>query len=222
MPTSGTTSFQLDLMEILEEAFERASSGTREMRSGYELRTARRSLSLLLLEWANRGLNLWTIEELSIPLEPGVATYEVPDDTVDLIEHAVRTTGVELPLTRISLPSYVAIPNKDTGGRPTMILVTRHRTPTVTLWPVPNAEGTTLRAWRLRRIQDVGAGHNVPDVPFRFIPALISGLAFYISQKIPEGAQLQPILRAQYDMEWVMASEEDRERASVRFVPSLR
>jgi hypothetical protein len=222
MPTSGTTNFQLDLLEIIEEAFERASSGTRELRAGYELRTARRSLSLLLLEWANRGLNLWTIEEVLLPLVVGQASYLIPEDTVDLIEHVTSMDGRDLPLTRISLPTFAGLPNKDLPGRPNLILVTRHREPAVTLWPVPHQEGLQLRAWRLRRIQDVGAGNDAPDVPFRFLPALISGLAYYIAQKIPEGAPLQSQLKVQYDMDWVMAAEEDRERATVRFVPALR
>ncbi len=179
MATSGTATFNLDLVELVEEAFERAGG---EVRSGYDLRTARRSLNLLLADWANRGLNLWTFEEGSVSLVAGTATYALPADTVDIIEHVLRTgsgaSQSDMTMTRTSVSTYAAIPNKLATGRPLQLLVTRTATPTVTVWPVPDGGGPyTLRYWRLRRLQDAGTGVQTQDVPFRFLPALVAALA---------------------------------------------
>jgi hypothetical protein len=220
--TSGTTAFNLDLVELIEEAYERTGS---EMRTGYDLRTARRSLSLMLLEWANRGLNLWTVEQGSQVLTPGTGTYTLPADTVDLLEHVIRTPGgstpVDITISRISVATYSSIPNKQQFGRPIQIYVDRRRdAPAVTVWPVPdNSQTYTLVYWRLRRLQDVGGSDNTEDVPFRFLPALVAGLAYQLALKVPDGAQRLPILKAQYDEAWQLASDEDREKAPVRFVP---
>lgn len=221
MATSGTATFNLDLVELVEEAFERAGS---EVRSGYDLRTARRSLNLLLADWANRGLNLWTFEEGSVPLVAGTATYALPADTVDIIEHVLRTgTGSaqsDLTMTRTSVSTYAAIPNKTAQGRPLQVLVTRGITPSVTVWPVPDQTGVyTLRYWRLRRLQDAGSGVNTPDVPFRFLPALVAGLAYHVAMKVPGGVDRLPILEGQYREAFQTAMDEDRERAPVRLVP---
>lgn len=223
MATSGTTAFNLDLVELCEEAFERAGT---EMRSGYDLRTARRSLNLMFAEWANRGINMWTIDSASIPLVQGTATYNLPADTVDLLEHVIRsnvgnvTTQSDLTITRISVSTYSSIPNKLAQGRPIQILVTRTATPTVTVWPVPDGSQTyTLTYWRLRRIQDAGTGVNTMDLPFRFLPAIVAGLAYYIAMKRPEAFPMLPVLKAQYDEAWQLAADEDREKAAIRFVP---
>lgn len=224
MTTSGTATFDLDLTELVEEAFERAGG---EMRSGYDLRTARRSLNLLFADWANRGLNLWTVSSGTIPLVTGTATYNLPDDTVDLLEHVIRTnagnasTQADLTITRISVSTYASIPNKLTQARPIQIYINRQApTPTVTVWPVPDPSTTyTLVYWRLRRLQDAGNGSNTMDVPFRFLPAMVAGLAYYLAMKIPPGAQRLQILKAQYEEAWQLAFEEDREKAAVRFVP---
>lgn len=221
MATSGTTTFTLDLAELVEEAFERAGG---EVRSGYDLRTARRSLNLLLADWANRGLNLWTFEEGSVPLVAGTATYNLPADTVDIIEHVLRTgTGSQqsdLTMTRTSVSTYAMIPNKTATGRPLQLLVTRGIVPSVTVWPVPDQTNVyTLRYWRLRRLQDAGSGVNTPDVPFRFLPALVAGLAYHIAMKVPDGVDRLPILETQYREAFQTAMDEDRERASVRLVP---
>jgi len=304
MTTIGTESFNLDLNNLVEEAFERAGS---ELRSGYNMRTARRSLNLLTIEWANRGVNLWTIEEGQIPLVQGQVTYPLPNDTIDLIEHVVRTsngvqsTQTDINITRISVSTYATIPNKITQGRPIQVwvdrksgstsktgltlaaniaatdttitlsstaglpatgyitigsetinytnytatqlqnclrgqngttatshtagaVVTAPDLPNINVWPAPD-QGTaaspvyTFVYWRLRRIQDAGNGLNTQDIPFRLLPCMVAGLAYYIAMKIPEGLARLEMLKASYEEQWMLASGEDREKASVRFVP---
>jgi hypothetical protein len=225
MATSGTTTFDLDLNEYVEEAFERCGA---ELRTGYDLKTARRSMNLLFADWANRGINLWTVEQGSIPLIQGTATYNLPSDTVDLIEHVIRTgagnvsTQVDLTITRISVSTYSSIPNKLQQARPIQVWINRQApTPTITVWPVPDQTNNyQFVYWRLRRIQDAGAGGTyTQDVPFRFIPCLVAGLAYYLSMKIPGAMERMAVLKQQYDEAWDLASTEDREKAAVRFVP---
>jgi len=232
MATSTTTALNLDLNEIVEEAFERAGS---EMRSGYDLKTARRSLNLLFAEWANRGINLWTIEAGTQVLTAGTATYDLALDTVDLIEHVIRTgTGTsqsDIGISRISVSGYAGIPNKNITGRPNQIYINRRSGategstviyPQFTVWPVPDTTETyTLAYWRLTRIQDAGNGVNTQDVPFRFLPCLIAGLAYHLSLKIPGSEQRTPMLKAMYDEAWLEASDEDRDRSSMRMVPRV-
>jgi len=305
--TSGVAGFNLDLSEIVEEAFERAGS---EMRTGYDLRTARRSLNLLFADWANRGVNMWTFEQQTINLVTGQPTYALPDDTVDILDHVIRTQAnqpsnqADLTITRISMPTYATIPNKLTQGRPIQVWIQRltaNTAPTavtttggttaadattiqvstlaglptagfltigtelisynetsnpqdgapfylynccrgqdgttaasipsgtaikltqkqsITVWPTPNA-GTPYQFvyWRMRRIQDAGSGVNIADVPFRFIPCLAAGLAYYIALKVPGGMERLQVLKAQYDEAWMTAADEDQERAAVRLVP---
>ena len=223
MATSGTATFNLDLSEIVEEAFERAGG---ELRTGYDLRTARRSLNLLFMDWANRGINMWTFEQGTINLVPGTATYNLPTDTVDLLEHVIRTgagnesTQADLTITRISVSTYATIPNKLQQARPIQIWVERLDTPRVTLWPVPDDSQTyQLVYWRMRRIQDAGDGVNTMDMPFRFIPCMVAGLAYYLALKVPGAAQRLDVLKMQYDEAWTLASGEDQEKAALRFVP---
>jgi hypothetical protein len=224
MAVSGTTTFNLDLTELVEEAFERAGS---EMRSGYDLKTARRSLNLLFADWANRGVNMWTFEQGSITLIPGQATYDLPSDTVDLLEHVIRTgagsasTQADLTITRISVSTYATIPNKLQQARPIQVWVERRQeTPRVTVWPIPdNTQTYTFVYWRMRRIDDAGTGVNTMDVPFRFIPCMVAGLAYYLALKVPNGVQRLDTLKAQYDEAWQLASDEDREKAAIRLVP---
>mgnify|MGYP001050793309 FL=1 len=222
MTTSGTTTFNLDLTDLVEEAFERAGA---EMRSGYDLRTARRSLNLMFTDWANRGINMWTIEQDEIALTPNVGTYNLPNDTVDIIEHVVRTgTGssqADLSMSRISVSTYASIPNKIVTGRPIQVYVDRLApTPSVNLWPVPDTAQTyTLVYWRLRRIQDAGTGANTMDVPFRFLNCMVAGLAYMISMKVPGGLERVTLLKQQYDEAWELAATEDRDKSSSRFVP---
>ena len=220
--TSGTTAFNLDLTELVEEAFERAGA---EMRSGYDLRTARRSLNLMFTDWANRGINMWTIEQGTIPMVAGTGTYNLPSDTVDLIEHVIRTGSgtnqADLSVSRISVSTYASIPNKLTTGRPIQVYIDRvSPTPTVNMWPVPDTAQTyTLVYWRLRRIQDAGGGVNTMDVPFRFLNCMVAGLAYMLSMKVPGGMDRVGLLKQQYDEAWELAATEDRDKASSRFVP---
>lgn len=223
MTTSGVTTFNPDLTEIVEEAFERCGA---EMRTGYDLRTARRSLNLMFADWANRGVNMFTFEQGQQVLTPGTATYNLPVDTVDLIEHVIRTgagsvaTQQDLTITRISVSTYATIPNKLTQARPIQIWIERLNTPRFTVWPVPDDSQTyTLVYWRLRRIQNAGEGVNTMDMPFRFLPCMIAGLAYYLAMKIPGGMDRIGVLKQQYDEAWELASSEDREKAAVRFVP---
>ena len=223
MATSGVSNFNLDLTEIVEEAFERAGG---EMRTGYDLRTARRSLNLLFADWANRGINMWTFEQGSIPLVAGQATYNLPEDTVDLLEHVIRTgagsasTQADLTITRISVSTYATIPNKLQQARPIQVWIERLNTPRITVWPTPdNSQPYTFVYWRLRRIQNAGDGVNTMDMPFRFIPCMVAGLSYYLALKVPGGTERLVILKQQYDEAWDLASSEDREKAAVRFVP---
>jgi hypothetical protein len=223
MATSGVSNFNLDLTEVVEEAFERVGG---EMRTGYDLRTARRSMNLMFADWANRGLNMFTYEQGSIPLVAGTATYELPADTVDLLEHVIRTgagsasTQADLTITRISVSTYATIPNKLQQARPIQVWIERLNTPRFTVWPVPdNTQPYTFVYWRLRRIQNAGEGVNTMDMPFRFLPCMVAGLAYYLALKVPGGTERLQVLKAQYDEAWDLASSEDREKAAVRFVP---
>lgn len=223
MATSGTAAFDLDLVELIQEAGERAGY---EIRSGNDMRTARRSLNLLLAGWANMGLNMWTFEQGSIALTEGDATYSLPADTVDLLDTVIRTgsgsTQSDITISRIPLPTYAAIPNKTTEGRPIQVLVTRTATPSITVWPVPDADNTyTFVYWRMRRLQDAGNGANTQDVPFRFIPALVAGLAYYLAMKVPGGSPMLAQLKQDYNETMQLAMDEDREKADVRFVPRI-
>jgi hypothetical protein len=225
MATSGTATFNLDLNECVEEAFERCGA---ELRTGYDLKTARRSLNLLFADWSNRGINMWCIEQGSQVLTAGTNTYTLPADTVDLIEHVIRTgagnvsTQTDLTITRISVSTYSSIPNKLQQARPIQVYINRQAAaPQFTVWPTPdNSQTYTFVYWRLRRIQDAGAGGTyTQDIPFRFLNALVSGLAYYLSMKIPGAMERMQVLKAQYDQDWDLASTEDREKAAVRFVP---
>jgi len=230
MATSGTTAFSPDFTEIAEEAFERAG---RQMHSGYDLRTARRSMNLMTIEWQNRGINMWTIDEGTINLVEGTSEYDLPADTIDLMEQIIRTgsgdvsTQADLTISRISFPTYASIPNKLTKGRPIQVWVQRLRdNPTITVWPVPE-QGTALapyyifKYWRMRRIEDAGSGIQTPDVNFRFLPALMAGLAYHVAMKIPELEARLPMLKAVYDEEFNLAAAEDREKATIRLVPRI-
>jgi hypothetical protein len=306
MSTTGTTNFNLQLNELVEEAFERAGA---ELRTGYELRTARRSLNLLTIEWANRGINLWTVEQGQIPMVQGQITYPLPIDTIDLMDMVIRTqTGInqsDININRISSSTYATIPNKNAQGRPIQVWINRQtgysylsnvtlngnitasattiilsstadlanvgfiqigseiigysgvsttaplnqlqncvrgvngttaaahtsgaaitvqNFPSVNVWPAPDqgsatAPYYTFVYWRLRRMQDAGNGTATEDIPFRMLPCLVAGLAYYIAMKIPEGAPRLEMLKASYEEQWLIGSSEDREKASLRLAP---
>jgi hypothetical protein len=300
MTTTGSTLFNMDFTEIAEESWERAG---REMRSGYDLRTARRSMNLMTIEWQNRGINMWTIEEGAITLTPGLNTYALPVDTIDLLEQVIRTgantasTQADLNITRISVSTYATIPNKLQQARPIQVWIQRlsgqvnpttvtlvgnidatttvitlsnvtnlaaagfvridsediyytyitgntlggvfrgqnsttaasHLTgaaifipqlPAVTVWPTPD-NSTTYQFvyWRLRRVQDAGAGVETADMNFRFLPCVVAGLAYYIAMKVPELMSRMEMLKAAYNEQFDLAAGEDREKAAIRFVP---
>ena len=241
MTTTGTASFNLDLGDLVEEAYERCGQ---EVRSGYDFRTARRSLNLLTIEFANRGINLWTIEQGVIPLVPDQIAYDLPVDTIDLLDHVVRTgTGqnqVDINISRISESTYSTIPNKNARGRPIQVWINRRtgatypdgvstvvKNPQINIWPTPD-QGTEESPyyyfiyWRLRRIQDAGNAVNTQDIPFRLLNAMVAGLAFYLSMKVqgvdPNRIQM---LKADYEQQLDLALSEDREKASNRFVPRI-
>ena len=234
--TTDTHAFNLDLNNLVEEAFERCGQ---ELRSGYDMRTARRSLNLMTMEWANRGINMWTVEQGQITLAytspTPTITYDLPVDTVDLLDHVIRTgTGqnqTDINITRISESTYAMIPNKNAVGRPIQVWIQRRSgatnsagvevPPRIHVWPTPdNSQTYTFVYWRLRRIQDAGNGINGQDVPFRFMPCMVAGLAFQLSMKLPgvDPARIG-MLKAEYNEQWELAATEDREKASDRFVP---
>lgn len=231
MTTTGTATFNLDINSLVEEAFERCGA---ELRTGYDLKTARRSLNLLTIEWANRGINLWTIEQGSIPLVEGQITYDLPVDTIDLIEHVVRTQSgqgqTDININRISVDTYATIPNKNAQGRPIQVWINRQSGadypvdgvayPQINVWPAPEQSNYyTFVYWRLRRIQDAGNGLTTQDIPFRFLPVMVAGLAYYLSLKVPDALPRVDMLKAMYDEAWQHASDEDREKAPLRIAP---
>ena len=231
MTTSGTTTFNLNLNDLVEEAFERCGA---ELRTGYDLRTARRSLNLLTIEWANRGINLWTIEQGEIPMVQGQIVYDLPVDTIDLLEHVVRTqTGqqqTDITINRISVDTYSTIPNKNAQGRPIQVWINRQsgadypatgvKEPQINVWPAPDQSNYyTFVYWRLRRLQDAGDGVTTQDIPFRFLPCLVAGLAYHLSLKIPGALDRSMGLKAQYEELWQQAADEDREKAPLRIAP---
>lgn len=300
MTTTGSTLFNMDFTEIAEEAWERAG---REMRSGYDLRTARRSMNLMTIEWQSKGINMWTMEQGIINLTPGLATYALPTNTIDLLEQVIRTgsntasTQADLTITRISVSTYATIPNKLQQARPIQVWIQRlsgevnptsstlvgnitstdttitlsavtglanagfirldsediyytyvtgnvlggvfrgqnnttaasHTTstavfvpqlPAVTVWPTPdNSTPYQFVYWRLRRVQDAGAGVETADMNFRFLPCVVAGLAYHIAVKVPELMPRIQMLKQMYDETFEIAAGEDREKAAVRFVP---
>lgn len=210
-------SFGLGLLELVEEAYERAGV---ELRTGYQLKTARRSLHLLFADWANRGINLWTLERSIQTLTPGGVHYSLPADTVDVLEAVIRT-GHDTPeqqdrlVHRMSASEYVQIPNKLEEGGPRRVWYNRlTQYPVATFWPVPD-QAYKFVMWRLRRIEDVDTVDEAPEVPFRFLPALVAGLAFYLAQKVPEGSSRLQFLKSEYEQAWQDASYEDREKNSM-------
>jgi len=220
VPSSGTTSLEFAILDYVEEAYERCGL---EARNGYELRTAIRSLNILAQEWANRGINLWTVEERSVPIVAGTSSYTLPADVIDILEFKIRAGSGEQQsdqsLSRISMPSWAGIALKNQSGSPSQIYVERKTEAiTVKLWPVPSADSTMVY-WCLRRIHDVtGVGQSF-DAPMRFVPALIAGLAFHIAmKKSPERA---PALQEYYEGQFAIAADEDRDRSDWRVAPSF-
>jgi hypothetical protein len=225
MATSGTTAFDMNFTEIAEEAWERAGS---EMRSGYDLRTARRSMNLLTIEWQNRGINLWTIDSGTVALTTGTSQYTLPSDTIDLLEQAIRTNSgsttrqSDINISRISVSTFASIPNKLSRGRPIQVWIERLvDAPKINVWPVPDSNDYTFVYWRMRRIEDAGGGIETADMNFRFLPCLVAGLAYNIAMKSPDLAPRIEMLKADYEFQFGLAAGEDREKSSARFVPKI-
>ena len=231
MTTSGNTGFNLNLNELVEEAFERCGT---ELRTGYDLRTARRSLNLLTIEWANRGINLWTVEQGQIAMNQGQIVYDLPVDTIDLLDHVIRTqTGqgqTDINISRISVDTYSTIPNKNAQGRPIQVWINRQSGatepvtgvayPQINVWPAPEQSNYyTFVYWRLRRIQDAGNGITTQDIPFRFLPCMVAGLAYHLSKKVPGALERSQMLKMEYEELWQQAADEDREKAALRIAP---
>lgn len=227
MATSGTHNFTLDLADVLEEAYERIDS---ELRSGYDYRTARRSLDLLLLEWQNKGLNLWTVKNTSIPLVAGTQEYTLPSEQLDIIEALLRTDAgdssrqTDLSMKRVSVSTFARQTNKLTQGRPIQYWVSRApEAITINVWPIPDATQTyTFNYYYMERIEDTGKpASNTVDVPARYLPALVSGLAYNLGLKTPSAKPLLPALMTEYDRQWTLASDSAREKASLMIVPRV-
>jgi hypothetical protein len=221
MTTSGTSDFNLDFDDLIYEAYERCGI---QARTGWDLKTAQRSLNIMFSEWANRGLNLWTIEQRYLTLTTGIHEYDLPDDTVNVLSAVIRTNPgnvqQDIIIDRISRAEYLHIPNKTTKSRPAQFYVERTITPKVYLYPSPDASQTyQFRYYAIRRIQDVGDYGNTADVVFRFLPSLTAGLAYYLAlKKAPDRVTM---LKSIYEEEFQRAANEDRDIASVFLTPSL-
>ena len=224
MATSGTHSFTLDLAEIIEEAYERIGE---ELRTGYNYRTARRSLDLLMLEWQNKGLNLWTIKNASLPLQAGVGSYTLSNEKLDVIEGSLRTNEgiqdkqLDIHMRRVSVSNWARQTNKLSRGRPTIYYV--EQSPdgiTLNFWQVPDNDDYSFNYWYMEQIEDSGKpGSNEIDVPSRFLPPLTSGLAYYLALKTPEKMGLAPDLFKEYERQWDLAADSAREKASFQIKP---
>ena len=217
MATSGTTAFNLDVSDICEEAYERCGL---ELRSGYDAKTARRSMNIMLQEWGNRGIHLWKVNKTSQALVKGTASYTLDDKVIDLLDVNSKRSTTELSMARISRADYHARPNKTTQARPSQYYLERTSTPTLYVWPAPENATDTIEYYAMEKIEDVGTSLKTVDVPTRFLPALVAGLAYYISmKKMPDRITL---LKSVYEEEMTRALDEDRERSSSFFVPARR
>jgi hypothetical protein len=214
MTTSGTRDFNLDVAEIIEEAYERCGL---EVRTGYDARTARRSLNLMLAEWANRGLNLWTVAEGMFTVTAGDPSYALAADVVDILDVIVRRSGTDYEMDRISRTEYFTLPNKTTQGRPSQYFLDRTITPTMYVWAAPENSTDQIRYYYVRRMQDADSLTNTNDIPFRFLPCMVAGLAYYISMK--RSPERTGLLKAVYDEEFQRAADEDIDRVPLKLQP---
>ena len=216
MAVSGSTDFELDVSDYIEEAFERCGL---EVRTGYDLKTAKRSMNLMFAEWANRGLNQWTIVQRTQALTADDVDYSLGTDVIDILSVVVRRSGTDFNMSRISRDTYLSIPTKTTTGRPTQYFLDRQITPNLKIWPAPENSTDVIHYDALTRIQDADTMQNTLEIPFRFYPCLAAGLAYYIALKrAPERIQL---LKTSYEEEFDRAMAEDRDRSSFTITPSL-
>ena len=221
MAFSGTKTFALDIADTIEEAYELAGL---EQRTGYDARTARRSLYIMFADWANRGVNLWTIEEISLDLVQGTNQYNMNAYDIDILSAVIRDSSTspstDIEIDRIGRQEFLNIPNKTTQARPTQYFVDRQITPVINIWPTPDSANYKLVSYRIQRIDDVNTSAENPEVPSRFIPCMVSGLAYYIALK--KNPQKAGILKQQYEQDFKLAADEDRNRASLMLTPSRR
>lgn len=216
MATSGSRDFDLDVADIIEEAYERCGL---EVRTGYDSKTARRSLNLMFADWANRGLNLWTVKQGTQVLTQGTATYTFTADYADLLEVVIRRNGIDYELDRMSRGDYLTLPNKSTEGRPSQYYFNRQISPEITLWATPDNSTDTLVYYYVQRMDDADTMTNTTDAPFRFLPCIVAGLAYYIAMKrAPDRIQL---LKSVYEEEFKRAADEDSDRVPLKLQPSI-
>ena len=216
MTTSGSRDFNLDVAEAIEEAYERCGM---EVRTGYDAKTARRSLNLMFADWANRGLNLWTVTETTQALTAGTGAYTLAPDVVDILEVVLRRGGIDYEIERIGRGEYATLPDKTTQGRPSQFYFDRTISPTINLWAVPDSATDILVYYYVRRIQDADILQNTFDLPFRFFPCMVAGLAYYLAMKrAPERVQM---LKAIYEEEFQRAADEDEDRVPLKLQPSI-
>jgi|TARA_R110000850_G_scaffold239227_1_gene364022 hypothetical protein len=214
MTTSGTRAFNLDVGEVIEEAYERCGL---EVRTGYDARTARRSLNLMFADWANRGLNLWTVAQGTTDLVQGTSTYTLGSDVVDMLEMVLRRDGTDFEIDRISRGQYLTFPNKTDQGRPSQFYFNRQIDPVITLWQTPENSTDQLVYYYVQRIEDADALVNTTDLPFRFYPCMAAGLAYYLAiKRAPERIQ---ILKSIYEEEFQRAADEDQDRVPLQLTP---
>lgn len=214
MTTSGTRTFNLDVGELIEEAYERCGL---EVRTGYDARTARRSLNLMFAEWANRGLNLWTVSQNTVTVTQGTATYTVNADHADILEMVLRRDGTDYEVERLSRGDYFLLPNKTTQGRPSQFYYDRQIAPKISLWQVPENSTDQLIYYYVRRIEDAGTLQNTTDMPWRFYPCMVAGLSYYLAMK--RAPDRMAMLKAIYDEEFTRAAEEDEDRVPLKLQP---
>ena len=216
MTTSGSRDFNLDVGEVIEEAYERCGL---EVRTGYDAKTARRSLNLMFAEWSNRGLNLWTVNQATIDLVQGTSLYSLASDVVDTLDVVLRRSNTDFEVQRISRGDYVTLPNKTTQGRPSQYYLDRQITPQLNLWAVPENSTDQIIYYYVRRIEDADTLVNTTDMPFRFYPCMVAGLAYYMAVKrTPERIQM---LKTIYEEEFQRAADEDQGRTPLKLQPSL-
>ena len=223
MATSGTTTFDLSIEEIIQEAYERCGMATT---SGYSLRSARTSLNLLFAEWANRGIHLWKVSLNENLLVSGQAEYAVDGNVSDVLEAFVSTTGAgantvntqDVALSKIDRSAYAALPNKLALGQPSQYYVDRQEIPKIYLYQAPDLNTYTyLKYYVIKRIEDAGAYTNDADIVFRFLPCMVAGLAYYLAMKnSPELVQQNKLI---YEDQLKRALDEDGQRASTFITP---
>jgi len=217
MATSGSRDFTLDVSDIIEEAYERCGL---EVRTGYDARTARRSMNLMFADWANRGVNLWTVRQATTTLTAGQATLTLTADVVDLLEVVLRRSGTDITLSKVSRSAYLTQPVKTTTGRPSQYYFNRQILPEITLWPTPDNSTDQLVYYYVRRIEDADALVNDVELPFRFLPCAVAGMAYYMALKrAPERVQL---LKTVYEEEFQRAADEDEDRVSLKLQPDIQ